>query len=648
MAGLIPNDFIDDLLERTDIVEIIGHRVPLKKKGKDHWACCPFHNEKSPSFSVNPVKQFYYCFGCGASGTALRFLQEYERLSFPEAVEELARAAGVDVPREEQNPAQQAQQRKRRTLYDLMGSSAEYFAHQLYNHPDASIAQQYVLGRGLSEEIIQRYQIGYAPPGWQNLIQHFAGTEQSAEQLFATGMMVRNDKGREYDRFRQRLMFPIRDIRGRTIAFGGRVLTPDDKPKYLNSPETPIFHKGNELYGLYEARQALRNFDNIIIVEGYMDVVALAQFGVKNAVATLGTATSQTHIKRLFKLTPEIIFCFDGDEAGRRAALRALENALPEVRDGQQAKFLFLPEGEDPDTLVRNEGFEGFQRRVKQSQSLADFLFQHLQTQTDMTTLEGKARLASLARGWIEPMPEGILRQLLMQQLSNLVGLSVEQILTTHAPVKPVIPEPVKPRSEPADRTPDLAMPDDWMPSYDGPMGDYESEYGSGDYSGGHTGTNRTKPASRANLGVQFSLVHRCLAWLIRHPHLANELNLEQLEHLPEQEGKALLSRVVRLLQEAPRADIYHAFDYLCQHGLRDTLAPIAASDYLWLEEHTSDTDPMTLARAELEKLVTALTKRAPDAEYESLKRRIIIERDPSITPEDKRRFLELQKKRKL
>jgi DNA primase len=635
MAGLIPNDFIDDLLERTDIVEIIGHRVPLKKKGKDHWGCCPFHNEKSPSFSVNPIKQFYYCFGCGASGTALRFLQEYERLSFPEAVEELARATGVDVPREEQNPAQKAQQRKRRTLYDLMGSSAEYFSHQLHNHPDAKIAQQYVLNRGLSEEVVQRYQIGYAPPGWQNLIQHFSSTDQGTEQLLATGMMVRNDKGREYDRFRQRLMFPIRDIRGRTIAFGGRVLTPDDKPKYLNSPETPIYHKGNELYGLFEARQALRNFDNIIIVEGYMDVVALAQYGVKNAVATLGTATSQTHIKRLFKLTSEVIFCFDGDEASRRAALRALENALAEIQDGQQAKFLFLPEGEDPDTLVRNEGFEGFQRRIKQAQSLADFLFQHLQTQADINTLEGKARLASLARGWIEPVPEGILRALLMQQLSNLVGLSVEQILRTHKPVKPVISEPAKPTT---DRHPN----DVRMPGFEDP------DYPDSDYSQGYPAQKPSTRNSRANLGVQFSLVHRCLAWLIRHPHLANELNLEQLEHLPEQEGKALLSRVVRLLQEAPRADIYHAFDYLCQHGLRDTLAPIAASDYLWLEEHTSGTDPVTLARAELEKLVTALTKRAPDAEYEKLKRRIIIERDPSVTTEDKQRFLELQKKRKL
>lgn len=631
MAGLIPNDFIDDLLERTDIVEIIGQRVPLKKKGKDHWACCPFHNEKSPSFSVNSTKQFYYCFGCGASGTALKFLQEYERLSFPEAIEELAKVAGVDVPREEQTPAQQEKQRRRRTLYDLMGSCADYFSHQLYNHPNAPQAQQYVLERGLSEEIVQRYNIGYAPSGWQNLIQHFGSADNGREQLLATGMIIRNDNGREYDRFRNRLMFPIRDIRGRTIAFGGRVLSSDDKPKYLNSPETPIFHKGHELYGLYEARQALRNFDNIIIVEGYMDVVALAQHGVKNAVATLGTATSSTHIQRLFKLTSEIVFCFDGDEAGRRAALRALENTLAEIHDGQQARFLFLPEGEDPDTLVRREGFEAFMRRVRQAQSLPDFLFQHLQTQADVSTLDGKARLASLARGWIDQVPEGVLHQLLLQQLSTLVGLPVEQILQSYEPVKPAVAETHRDETVPAGM--EAGMPDYMDPGY--PAFD--------DIPGDRA------PIRRKGLGVQFSIVHRCLAWLIRHPDLARELDLDQLTRVPEQEGKALLTQVVELLQRAPKADIYHAFDYLCQHGLRETLAPIAASDYLWLEEHAhEETDPRTLARSELEKLIGALTKRAPDAEYESLKQRIIIDRDPSVTKEEKQRFLELQKQRKL
>lgn len=631
MAGLIPNDFIDDLLERTDIVEVIGQRVPLKRKGKDHWACCPFHNEKSPSFSVNPAKQFYYCFGCGASGTALRFLQEYERLPFPEAVEELARLAGVDVPREEQSPQQRERQKRQRSLYDLMASCGEYFAHQLYHHPLAAEVQRYVLNRGLSEEVVQRYQIGFAPAGWQNLIQHFGDTDENRSQLLATGMTIRNDAGREYDRFRERLMFPIRDMRGRTIAFGGRVLSPDGKPKYLNSPETPIFHKGQELYGLYEARQALRNFDNIIIVEGYMDVVALAQFGVKNAVATLGTATSQTHVARLFKLTPEIVFCFDGDEAGRRAAQRALENTLPEIRDGQQARFLFLPDGEDPDSLVRKEGFDGFMRRARQAQSLPDFLFQHLQTQADTSTLDGKARLASLARGWIDQVPEGVLQQLLMQQLSKLVGLSVEQILSSYKPIKPATAEPVP------------AAANEYAP--------YSSDYPDGfDDAPPYQEAAPVGYAPRSGMGVRFSLVHRCLAWLIRHPELAKDLDLAALVTLPEQEGKSLLTQVVGLLQEAPSADLYHAFDYLCQHGLRATLAPIAASDYLWLEQRVLEgdsTNTSDLARAELEKLLTALKKRAPHAEYEALKQRIN-NLDPSLTKAEKQRFLELQKQRKL
>jgi len=629
MAGLIPNDFIDDLLERTDIVEVIGQRVPLKRKGKDHWACCPFHNEKSPSFSVNPAKQFYYCFGCGASGTALRFLQEYERLPFPEAVEELARLAGVDVPREEQSPQQRERQKRQRSLYELMSSCGDYFAHQLYHHPKAGEVQQYVLNRGLSEEVVQRYQIGFAPAGWQNLIQHFGDNDENRSQLLATGMTIRNDAGREYDRFRERLMFPIRDLRGRTIAFGGRVLSPDGKPKYLNSPETPIFHKGQELYGLYEARQALRNFDNIIIVEGYMDVVALAQFGVKNAVATLGTATSQTHVSRLFKLTPEIVFCFDGDAAGRRAALRALENTLPEIRDGQQARFLFLPDGEDPDSLVRKEGYEGFMHRARQAQSLPDFLFQHLQSQADTSSLDGKARLASIARGWIDQVPEGVLHQLLLQQLSKLVGLPVEQILSSYKPIKPATAEP-----EP-------------VPAYDAPPPD---DYASYDDAPPYQEAGASPQALRSGMGVRFSLVHRCLAWLIRHPEMAHELDLAALETLPEQEGKGLLTQVVGLLQEAPGTDLYHAFDYLCQHGLRATLAPIAASDYLWLEHRVLEgesPDATELARTELEKLLVALKKRAPHAEYEALKQRIN-NLDPSLTKAEKQRFLELQKQRKL
>lgn len=631
MAGLIPNDFIETLLERTDVIEVIGNRIDLKKKGKDHWACCPFHHENSPSFSVNASKQFYYCFGCGASGSAIKFLQEYDNLSFVEAIEELARIAGVEVPREEVSEKAKQRQQQRRTLYDLMGSCADYFSHQLYQHPAAADVQQYVLGRGLSEEIVNTYQIGFAPQGWDNLIQHFR-SEQTNAELLTTGMLTQNDKGRIYDRFRNRLMFPIRDIKGRVIAFGGRVMSADEKPKYLNSPETPIFHKGQELYGLYEARKALKDFDNIIIVEGYMDVVALAQHGVKNAVATLGTATSADHVKRLFKLTSELIFCFDGDEAGRRAAVRALSNTLPELQDGQQAKFLFLPDGEDPDSLVREEGFNGFMHRAKQAQSLPDFLFQHLQTQADISRLDGKARLASIAQGWINKVPEGFLRQLLMAQLSELVGLDVEHIRNNFSPEIPALePSSIENEHAPTDYA---AEPDYHHTHYD-------------DYAGPENTGHFAPPAMQRELSVRIGFSHRALAWLIRFPHLATTIDAGAVDKLRRSEGNQTLIRVIELLQDAPKQDLYFAFDYLCQHGLRDTLAPIASSDYLWLEAANSEQqDEKEFGRTELEKIISALTQRAPDDEYESLKKRVLA-LDPSLTDVEKQRYRELLKQRK-
>ncbi|WP_320826369.1 DNA primase [Reinekea sp.] len=625
MAGLIPNDFIEQLLDRTDILEVIGNRIELKKKGKDHWACCPFHGEKSPSFSVNPSKQFYYCFGCGVSGTALKFLQEFDKMNFVEAIEELARGAGVEVPREEVSAQAKQKQQQRRSLHDLLGTCSEYFAHQLYQHADAKPVQAYVLSRGLSEEIVRTFQIGFAPEGWNNLSQHFRN-EQTDSELLTTGMLTQNDKGRVYDRFRNRLMFPIRDIRGRVIAFGGRVMSADEKPKYLNSPETPIFHKGQELYGLYEARKAVKNFDNIIIVEGYMDVVALAQHGVKNAVATLGTATSPTHIQRLFKLTTEIIFCFDGDNAGKRAAIRALANTLPELKDGQQARFLFLPDGEDPDSLVRKEGFEGFMFRAKQAQSLPDFLFQHLQTQADISRLDGKARLVSIARGWIEKVPEGIFRQLLLGELSNLVGLPIEQIIANFEPLAPKL-------EQAADDPQDASNTAQWT---------------------GTTSPDRASaPAGRPGadrqgaLMVKIGYIHRALAWLIRFPQLALNIDIERIRRLPPQNDRLLLLTVIELLQKAPKDNLYYAFDYLCQHGLRETLSPIATSDYLWLEAANEDhKDEQAFGRQELEKIINGLTQRAPDDEYEILKKRALA-LDPSLTDAEKQRYRELLKKRK-
>ena len=631
MAGLIPNDFIEQLLDRTDIIEVIGNRIDLKKKGKDHWACCPFHQENSPSFSVNANKQFYYCFGCGASGTAVKFLQEYENLSFVEAIEELARMAGQDVPREEVSRESQQRQQQRRTLHDLMCSCADYFTHQLYQHPNAQQVQQYILSRGLTEETVRTFGIGFAPAGWDNLIQHYR-SDKTNQELLTTGMLTQNEQGRIYDRFRNRLMFPIRDIKGRVIAFGGRVMSADEKPKYLNSPETPIFHKGSELYGLYEARKALKDFDNIIIVEGYMDVVALAQHKVRNAVATLGTATSTTHIQKLFKHTQELVFCFDGDNAGRRAAERALANCLSEIKDGYQVRFLFLPEGEDPDTIVQQEGFDGFMHRVKQAQSCSDFLFQHLQTQADISRLDGRAKLASLARGWIEKAPEGIFKQLLYKQLSDLIGLSSEQIIENYRVEKPDIAPPPEPESNPSNVAP--AYP-------------YHGETSTQHYS-----PEQQQPAQRHTnnrLGVRIGMVHRTLAWLIRYPELVLNIDVESLKLLPENADNQLLVRVVELLLSAPKKDLYSAFDYLCQHNLRAALSPIAESDYLWLEAHNEQQrDEKEFAKLELEKLISGLIHKAPDQEYEKLAERVRT-LDPSLTDTEKQRYRELlaQKKRK-
>ncbi len=428
MAGRIPQSFIDELLDRTDIVEVIDTRIDLRKSGRNYSALCPFHSEKSPSFSVSPDKQFYYCFGCGAGGNALGFVMEYDHLEFPAAVEELAKRAGMQVP--EETPRNPALEKKRKSLYDQLEKTQQYYLAQLRQHPKKSRAIIYLKNRGISGQIARDFGIGYAPPGWDNLLKTLATTPEDKDQLVAAGMLVnREEENKCYDRFRDRIMFPIRDTRGRTIAFGGRVIG-DDKPKYLNSPESPVFHKGNELYGLYEARQASNRLTRFIIVEGYMDVVAMAQYGITNAVATLGTSTSQAHMTKLFRMVPEIVFCFDGDKAGRKAAERALETALTEMQDGRQIRFLFLPEGEDPDSLVRSEGREAFESRVSNAVSLPDYFFNSQVQQVDMDTLDGKARLSMLALPFIDKIPRGVLHQLMLDRLGELTGLSTEQLVS--------------------------------------------------------------------------------------------------------------------------------------------------------------------------------------------------------------------------
>ncbi|MGH8352841.1 MAG: DNA primase [Pseudomonas sp.] len=429
MAGLIPQSFIDDLLNRSDIVEVVSSRIQLKKTGKNFSARCPFHNEKTPSFSVSPDKQFYYCFGCGAGGNALGFVMDHDQLDFPQAVEELAKRAGMDVPREDGGRGHKPRQPTDSPLYPLLSAAAEFYRQALKSHPTRRAAVEYLKGRGLSGEIARDFGLGFAPPGWDHLLKHLASDSLQQKALIDAGLLVENaETGKRYDRFRDRVIFPIRDSRGRVIAFGGRVLG-DDKPKYLNSPETPVFHKGQELYGLYEARKNNRDLDEIMVVEGYMDVIALAQQGLRNAVATLGTATSEEHLKRLFRIVPSVLFCFDGDQAGRNAAWRALEATLPSLQDGRRARFLFLPEGEDPDTLVRAEGTDAFRARInQQAQPLADYFFQQLTQEADPRSLEGKAHLATLAAPLIDKVPGANLRALMRQRLSEITGLNGEAL----------------------------------------------------------------------------------------------------------------------------------------------------------------------------------------------------------------------------
>ena len=457
MSGRIPPSFIDDLLSRVDIVELIDQRVPLKKSGREYQACCPFHNEKTPSFTVSPTKQFYHCFGCGEHGTAIGFLMQYDHLDFLEAVEELARVAGVEIPYEQSTSpaARQSNKQNQLSQFELMARCDRFYRQQLRQHPQASVAVDYLKSRGLSGEIAARFNIGYAPPGWDNLT-NAMGKENEAE-LLTLGMLIKKDAGGVYDRFRYRIMFPIRDSRGRVLGFGGRVLSKEDTPKYLNSPETPLFHKGRELYGLYEARQALRQIDRLLVVEGYMDVVALAQFEIPYAVATLGTATTAEHLQRLFRLTQEVVFCFDGDRAGREAAWRALEQALPTVQSGRTIRFMFLPDGEDPDTLVRRIGKPAFEALIEQAQPLSEYFFASLSEQVDLARPEGRAQLLDLAGPLLEKLPEGGYRQMMLDHLQRLTRQNTITLKNTPGP-SPVARSQSRPNSSQTRPIPSLVQ----------------------------------------------------------------------------------------------------------------------------------------------------------------------------------------------
>lgn len=420
----IPREFIDLLLSKIDLVDLINTQVPLRKKSSsNYFARCPFHSEKSASFSVSQPKQFYYCFGCGAHGNAIDFVMKHNHLDFKEAIELLARQTGMEVPHASSSTYKK--ESSHTGLYDFMVSAASYYYEQMRK---SERAVSYLKNRGISGVIAQQFNIGFSPPGWSHVFDHFSKNPENIKKLFDTGLIIKKEEGGYYDRFRDRIMFPIEDHRGRIIGFGGRIIDKGE-PKYLNSPETSLFQKGHELYGLYQALKANRTLSRVLIVEGYMDVIALFQHGIPYAVATLGTATTAHHLTRLFRYTEEIIFCFDGDEAGKKAAWRALLVVLPLMQDHLQIRFLFLPNGEDPDSLIRKEGKEQFEKRIDGSAlSLSAFFFKSLSQQCDMETMEGRARFTSLALGHLKDLPSGIFQSLLLDELAKKARISIEEL----------------------------------------------------------------------------------------------------------------------------------------------------------------------------------------------------------------------------
>ena len=424
MAGKIPQNFIDELLTRTDIIDVIDAYVPLKKAGKNHKACCPFHEEKTPSFNVNQDKQFYYCFGCTASGTAITFLMEHLRIGFVEAIEDLASRAGMEIPREAYNSGDSSSVSNK--LYELLESITEYYTNELKNNKNTNNIINYIKKRNINNETRVEFELGFAPPGWDNLVSNFGKSKETIKLLVDAGVIIKNDRGSYYDRFRNRLIFPIRDQRGRVIGFGGRVLG-DETPKYLNSPETQIFQKGRELYGLFQARKASRDLKEIFIVEGYMDGIALAQFGIKNVVATLGTAATFEHIGKLFRITNKLIFCFDGDKAGEKAAWRALENSLSLLKNGRQVYFIFLPNNEDPDTFVNKNGKNAF-INTEMLTPLSDFLFNSISHNINLEILEGRSEMINKTLPYLAKLPLDPYKDIIVKELSKITGYEVNDI----------------------------------------------------------------------------------------------------------------------------------------------------------------------------------------------------------------------------
>jgi len=572
----IPDAFIDDLLARTDLVELIGTRVPLKRQGREYSARCPFHDERSPSFTVSPTKQFYHCFGCGAHGTALSFLMNYDRLEFLDAVEELAKRVGVEVPRDTRA---RNEDHDGRDQYAALDAAARFFQAQLAS---SEKARTYLERRGVDGENQARFGIGYAPDSFDGLKSALGTDERRLALLEKTGMFSRSDSGRVYDKFRDRLMFPIHDRRGRVIAFGGRVLDKDDGPKYLNSPETPLFHKGRELYGLWQVRQANAKIARLVVVEGYMDVVALFQYGVPQAVATLGTATTPDHAELLFRNAADVYFCFDGDRAGRGAAWKAVESVLPRMRDGRQAFFLFLPEGEDPDSIVRTEGAAGFEQRLAAATTLSEFFFAEQSRDVNLGTLEGKARLAERVKPYLAQVPDGAFRDLMRQRATELTGVGgAPAAADAHAP-----------RVAPAPRAP-----------------------------------SRFAPAPKR------TMVRTAIALLLQQPALVLEIQPPTLFGALRQPGVPLLLELIDIVRARPDIVTGAILEHFAGREEYDALSKLALHEVLSLPDAWRD---------EFIGAIKALDMDTLKQRYAELNARVIEAGTSALTPEEKVELLSI------
>jgi len=564
----IPDSFLDDLLARTDIVELIEARVPLKRAGREYQARCPFHDERSPSFTVSPNKQFYHCFGCGAHGTALKFLMEYDRLEFLDAVEELAQRAGMTVPRETQARVESGFG----DLYAALEATAAFYQRQLAGN---TRARQYLDKRGVDAATAKRFGIGYAPDAWDGLKSALGADARRFDLLDKAGLIASGEKGSRYDRFRDRVMFPIRDRRGRVIAFGGRLLD-GEGPKYLNSPETPLFRKGSELFALYEARQANPKLARLIVVEGYMDVVSLHQHGITQAVATLGTATTKEHAELLFRNSADVYFCFDGDKAGRSAAWRAVESVLPRMRDGRQGFFVFLPEGEDPDTIVRQEGAAGFEQRLATAMPLSEFFFQHQEVDTNLTTADGRARLAERCRALIEGIPDGAFRDRMMEMLAERTALRWTLNAGMPASVE------AKSREILDDRL--AAMRSAKAPSDDGD--DWRGSATDRDDADRYGAPTRVPDARSSTGGPRRSVVRSAIALLVQQPALVQALEPPYLFGVLRQPGIPLLMDLIRTCRERPEISTGALLDAFADHADHGSLAKLAMMEFPAPAEH--------------------------------------------------------------